>query len=438
MKPLLILIRIFFVGIFWSIFFLEGIRVIMLTNWRFDILRLDHWNYAWDLWLSGWVIDDSKEWAFVLIILTFLPLWLTGWAALSTIKWDKIAISLTLLPARFFKKIFEKPVNALTNAASVKVVKKKKSYKEIRPIALREPVNEHVYDKKGKQKSKRTKGPIIPKAPVKAKIDNKPVFDHSLFQFDETDDDFEFDFDEFADVGEKPKPKAPTPVAETADKNESDAKTNNAQKAKNKPKQKPNKNSNAPAPVNNTPVSENKVQATTPNKAPANSKQNSNSTFETLKQKGYEIISGITIKNTFIDFIGVSKNEICVVINDKETGDWLADEERFNDEEPLWFSESSHRISPVRKLDITRLLISEKLKTADLEFDVNAYLVIQIGNIINAEDMFEAWSDLDINVTRIDRGTPKELKLFNKTLSEASSSIDKTNFEKIKKLIRSI
>ena len=123
---------------------------------------------------------------------------------------------------------------------------------------------------------------------------------------------------------------------------------------------------------------------------------------------------------------------------DKEPGDWLADEERFNDEEPLWFSESSHRISPVRKIDLAKQALEEKLKEADLAFTVTPYVIVQLGNIINAEDMLDIWKEMKINVTRIDRGTPKELKLFAKALNEADGVADKENFEKIKKLIRNI
>ena len=86
------------VGLFWSVFFIEGIRVIMLRNWRFDIFQTAHWNHAWNLWLSGWVIDTPKEWAFILIILTFIPLWLSGWAALSMIKWENYLVKLVLSP----------------------------------------------------------------------------------------------------------------------------------------------------------------------------------------------------------------------------------------------------------------------------------------------------------------------------------------------------
>ena len=125
-------------------------------------------------------------------------------------------------------------------------------------------------------------------------------------------------------------------------------------------------------------------------------------------------------------------------LNDKEPGDWLADEERFNDEEPLWFSESSHRISPVRKVDLARITLQEKLADADLSFEVIPFVIEQIGNIINAEDMFDIWNSMGVKVTRIDRGTPKEIPLFAKTLEEADGTPEKAVFEKIKKLLRGI
>lgn len=172
--------------------------------------------------------------------------------------------------------------------------------------------------------------------------------------------------------------------------------------------------------------------------SPAQPRPAGNSTLDVLKQKGYEVITAATVKNSVIDFIGISDKQINLCLLDKEPGDWLADEERFNDEEPLWFSESSHRISPVRKVDLARKILSEKLAESDMNFEIRAFVVVQIGNIINAEDMFETWDEMNISVTRIDRGTPKELKLFSKTLEEAGGHIDKDKFEKVKKLVRSI
>ncbi len=411
MKPLLILLRIVIVGLLWSTFFIEGIRVIMLTNWHFDIFRTTHWLHAWNLWLSGWVIDEPKEWAFVLIILTAVPVWITVWAALSTIHWGNILTFLSILPLKFFNRVFEKQIKTVTNTASVKVVKKKKSYKEIRPKSVRGPIddglsNTSIFDEE--RKAALSGVPLKPKARSPQNIEQttpkNPAkeFTHSLFEMGDTEP---LDFDLF----EETPPATPTPQEDKKDKN-----TPNTNNKKKKPETSSSNTSNKP-----------KTSSV-------------NSSFELLKQKGYEVITGATIKNTFIDFIGISKSQICLCLNDKEPGDWLADEERFNDEEPLWFSESSHRISPVRKADLARLTLQEKLTDSGLSFEVVPFVIEQIGNIINAEDMFDVWKDIGVKVTRIDRGTPKEIPLLAKTLEESDGNVDKAVFEKIKKLLRSI
>ena len=160
--------------------------------------------------------------------------------------------------------------------------------------------------------------------------------------------------------------------------------------------------------------------------------------MDVLTQKGYDIISSAIISNTTIDYIAVSKKELLLCLVDREVGDWLADEEKFNDEEPLWFSESSHRISPVRKIDLARDIIKTKLAIADFNFDIVSYVVIQSGNIINAEDMFDIWGSMNINVTRINRGSPKEIRLFSKSVENCEDKLDKNTFEKLKKLIYSM
>ncbi len=420
MKPVFLMLKIIIVGLLWSVFFIEGIRVIMLTNWYFDILRTRHWLHAWNLWTSGWVIDEPKEWAFVLIVISMIPVWITVWAALSAIKWEVVLKKITLSPFTIINNIFEKQIKKYKDSASVKVVKKKKSYKEIRPKGTNRPLEESSYkatsifdeEKRAalsgislKPKAK----PLIPQTPVK--INEPKEFSHSLFNMNE---DEPLDFDLFEEESATPKNNQYQQEESSKNQNQPTKKTdkkessNNNKKTNNEPKTNKTKHSSG------------------------------NSTFELLKQKGYEVIAGATIKNTFIDFIGISKTQICLCINDKEPGDWLADEERFNDEEPLWFSESSHRISPVRKADLARITLSEKLKDSDFSFEVIPFVIEQIGNIINAEDMLDIWKDLNVNVTRIDRGTPKEIPLFAKTLEDADDPIDKSVLEKIKKLLRNI
>ncbi len=420
-NPLIVLARVAFIGIFWSIFFLEGIRVIMLINWHFDIVDARHWKIAWHLWKTGqFVIKDSKEWAFILIIFSFIPLWLTGWAALSLIAWEKLLIKAALWPTRFLNK----PVNILKTTAAVKKASiQKKSYKEVRPRSLKLPMDSRAIDvlpQKGPVKlssslTSQIKPGITQSSPAPA-AKNKN-FEHNLFKFDE-EEDFSFDIDAF-DVEAKAK------------KEEKDTKTE-TKPAPNKPKEDNRGKDKAKEPKGKADNS----------KKPANQsgsgKPTGNSTLDIIKQKGFEVITGATIKNHLVDFIGVGEKEICLCALDKEPGDWLADEERFNDEEPLWFSESSHRISPVRKIDIARHTLQSKLEEMDLHYKIKAYIVVQIGNIINAEDMFEVWKEMDIAITRIDRGSPKELPQFAKALGDADKLNDMDKFEKIKKLVRSI
>ena len=52
--------------------------------------------------------------------------------------------------------------------------------------------------------------------------------------------------------------------------------------------------------------------------------------------------------------------------------------------------------------------------------------------------MFETWENMHIKVTRIDRGSPRELKLFAKSLDDADKTIDTERFEKIKKIVRNL
>ena len=398
MKPLLILLRIALVGLFWSIFFIEGIRVILLTNWHFDIFRTAHWLHARNLWLSGWVIDEPKEWAFILIIFSAIPVWVTVWAALSTIHWEKLFSAAWAFLLKLLRRLFNPSDIELASSPAVVSVSKKPSYKQIRPRNIAPSVEETVSGVSAFDEERRAKLSGIPyksKAPsvTPTAAPQKPKeFTHSLFDLSDPDP---IDFDLFGDN----EPETPTKTEDSSSK-------------------KSPKTSSAVTKQHKT--------------------GSANSTFEFLKSKGYDVITGATIQNTFIDFIGVSKSQICLCLNDKEPGDWLADEERFNDEEPLWFSESSHRISPVRKIDLARITLQEKLNDADLSFEIVPFVIEPIGNIINAEDMFDIWKEMNVNVTRIDRGTPKEIPLFAKTLEDADGNVDKSVFEKLKKLLRSI
>ncbi len=452
MKPLVILTRIMSVGLFWSVFFIEGVRVIMLRNWHFDMFQTAHWQHAWNLWLSGWVINTPKEWAFVLIILTFIPLWLSGWAALSMIRWEKVVLKALRLPWTALKRCFFRPVKIIAHSAAPgKGIKKKKSYKEVRPRSLRIPLDDRAEPPLNASKLitptqkvkplmpaiaaagaplQGTVKPTLPPSPTPPAPQDGAAFTHSLFNMDGEDDDFDFNIDDFdLDKAAKPEKKeeastAPAPSRFPEPKAPA-VSTRQPRRDKDRrgggPAQTGSKNGNGSQPQNNGKKS-----------------GSGNSVLDVIRQHGYETINGATIRNTLVDFIGIAKEKIVLCLVDKEPGDWLADEERFNDEEPLWFSESSHRISPVRKIDLARKVLREKFQAAGIAAEVKAYVIISIGNIINAEDMFEIWDGLNVKVTRIDRGTPKEICLFAKELEDAGGAAERDAFERIKKLIRNI
>ncbi|MBR1649357.1 MAG: hypothetical protein IJ689_07165 [Alphaproteobacteria bacterium] len=452
MKPLLILMRIVIVGLIWSVFFMESIRVIMLRNWHFDILNLEHWQIAWDLWSNSWVISEPKEWAFVLIIISFIPLWFTGWIALSMIAWGKVIWFIITLPWKLFKNFFYKPVKIITTNTGVTPIRRKRSYKEIRPRAIR---NTPSYD-----------SPIEPSVPeTVAMPDINPIvasntlipvnsapapmakFDHALFKFDDTVDDLDFDIDSFdvapvqktssrsherrersVDYDESPRRERRNTYRERENERKRDYDTAERRRVERTDTSRRSSGDEQRRSLKDDFNKERSVSARQPSGACA----------DIIKQKGYEVISRVTIKNTVIDYIGVSSNRICLCMLDREPGDWLADEERFNDEEPLWFSENSHRVSPVRKIDIVKRLISDRLEAADLEFTITPFVIVQIGNIINAEDMFEIWDSMHINVTRIDRGTPKEIKLFARALPDADKPIAPGKLDKLINILRNM
>ena len=253
--------------------------------------------------------------------------------------------------------------------------------------------------------------------------------DHALFNFDADDFDLDFDFEK------KEKPTSfeddipAALVVDTPKTIDVPAQEMPAPKAK---QEMPSKN-------NEKPASANKNKGKANNEPPVSPiKESHTPVLDVLNQKGYDIIPSAIIKNIKIDYIAVSKNQLILCLIDKEMGDWLADEEKFNDEEPLWFSESSHRISPVRKVDIARDILKTKLAITDMKYEISAFVIIQAGNIINAEDMFEIWNNMDINVTRINRGSPKEIRLFSKTIDACDEKTNNGTLEKLKKLIRSL
>jgi len=418
LKPLLIILKTLLIGCLWSIIFLDGLRVVMLINWHFDIFLKGHWSLLSQKWNSGASMSRS-EILFFLIIVTSIPLWLSGWIGLCLIKWEHYLKKVIFSPLYLIKK--------LTLKTKPPVVVKKKSISEETKVIKKAPVIKKVAVKRPPlpsatlmQSNINTQRSAASAYPTASKKNPEITTNHALFNFDEDDFDLDFDFDKPSKNINSPEN---IPSALKVDDEPQEYKQEEERKEI-KPHQDKKNNREQP-----------KQKAGRQEQA---QKESHTPVLDELKQKGYDIITSAIIKGTNIDYIAVSKNEILLCLVDKEIGDWLADEERFNDEEPLWFSESSHRISPVRKIDVAREILKNKLATTDMNFNITSYVIIQAGHIINAEDMFEIWDGMNINVTRINRGTPKEIRYFPKVLDVCEEKTNKETIEKLKKLVRSL
>ena len=91
---------------------------------------------------------------------------------------------------------------------------------------------------------------------------------------------------------------------------------------------------------------------------------------------------------------------VVVCLDCIERKDELADEERFNGDPPLYFTENSFRISPVWLLSQTMKQIEEKLAESNISLHMRGVLLSK-SSFINAGDMKEIWEEM--NVTVIDK-----------------------------------
>ena len=77
-----------------------------------------------------------------------------------------------------------------------------------------------------------------------------------------------------------------------------------------------------------------------------------------------------------------------------QTGMWLADETPFNDDYPLWFSESSHCISPLlENLQLRRIF------EGHFNFRMSSLIVFHDQtNIVNSQEIWSDWKKFDITL----------------------------------------
>lgn len=95
-------------------------------------------------------------------------------------------------------------------------------------------------------------------------------------------------------------------------------------------------------------------------------------------------------------------------------GDWLADEEPFGDEKPLWFSSASHCESPVS-------VLLRHCKDISRRHSLNIMPLLICGegcSIINEDDMITDWQKLNVCVCRVSAAVGSELPALDWAVSQ--------------------
>ncbi len=146
-----------------------------------------------------------------------------------------------------------------------------------------------------------------------------------------------------------------------------------------------------------------------------------------LIKAGYRVWNDVPWMGKKLNWLAVAQDQLWVALYDDETGDWLADEEAFNDEDPLWFSETDHRVSPVFELK----KIQKNLQNQGLELAIQPVLIERRGNLINAEDMLKTWNDLGVIVCRTEIGGPVELPTVSEVLKDQHAAPSEQILQKI-------
>ena len=329
----------------WSTVFLTLWRSTIYEIWGFDAAFNKHWIFLWQMWQDGWVIDTVSEWLFFLAIFLFIPLWLLGWLAFAQIKWGAMILkalkrAYTRL-RRVHKKYFEQKVLVIT---------RKKSYRRIRPPALT-----YVMPTAGKFKKKKKRKDGKDDAKMREKIDvlsgkkgskkkkKKPDLMADMSAFD--------DMNEMPDFMNEDK-GAPEPDDIEAAYNL-------------------RRNDKAPA-WDTTPEEKPEPEPITAEERDSMLSKAMDEAKELIKANGFEIIENVAAGDVNIGIVGISGDTLLACMVDRDEGDWLADEERFNDEAPLWFSEKTHRVSPVKLLSDATRAIQERC--SGLNFPMNPRL----------------------------------------------------------------
>ena len=100
-----------------------------------------------------------------------------------------------------------------------------------------------------------------------------------------------------------------------------------------------------------------------------------------------------TLHDKTVYVMATEDEAVIILIDDYEEMGYseLADEESFNNEKPLYFTESSHRVSPVYELNVAAKVLNDCCKKAGKEISGIECILLTKSSFMNYEDMEPIW-----------------------------------------------
>lgn len=368
--------RTLFIGVIvWLLFFGWWFRGFLFKNWNFRLFSFKSWRYLFGEFRAGWHISSKSDWIFIFSFILAPFIFALLWYLAQKVKWRKLWEKIW--------KVIRWPF----------LISKKKQLKEA--VA--------VYEPKEKAEPYRYRPQSLPS--TGSRLAPTSATPQSSFLNNSTA------------MGNFAPPSSGIPVQDNFPKQ-----TYSEMPPVTPPPVEPFTNESF-AEMADTPLSEIEI--------PKMESVHEN-LEELLEKAGYTLLPALSFGEKQIDLVAVSAGELLIALYDKEKGDWLADEESFNEEDPLWFSETDHRISPVFELKQIASQLEQKVGSI---MPVHPVLIEKSGTIINAEDMMKTWNDLGVSVCRTAEGGPVELPTCTEQFKETQEKISTETLEKIKSLL---
>ena len=143
---------------------------------------------------------------------------------------------------------------------------------------------------------------------------------------------------------------------------------------------------------------------------------------ELASSLGFSVFENVKTQESILSFV-ISYDERAWAFDFliEPTTEWIADEEEFDGEAPVWFTDKAQITSPFYMLCKDSLALEK-----EAEAPVQPVLVVAAGNILNVQNCLPVWKEKGGAVVRFMQGKPAELPTLEDYLKEEIQKVKST------------